>query len=189
MRSQKEPEFEGLIPDEATLYEKVRGKFRKPELTRKQALAARPVRNPALKWERLDSGEVRIILPRRNDYVGKLLSFLFHVPKSRPVSLDVVGAHVWELCDGEHTVDDLVDALMDEHRLHRREAEVSLTAFLKMLGKRNMVAFIVPTQFLKGDKAEKPGEPKGQSDRARRNTAKPKRGASKRDKNKKRDDR
>lgn len=189
MGSQKEPEFEGLVPDEATLYDKVRAKFHKPKLTRKQALLARPVRNPALKWEQLDNGEVRIILPRRDDGIGKVLSVLFYVPKSRPVSLDVVGASVWQLCDGEHTVDDLVEALMDEHRLHRREAEVSLTEFLKTLGKRHMVAFIVPTEFLKGEDAEKPTEPEEQSNGAPRSAGKPKKGSSRRGKGRKRDDR
>jgi TATA-binding protein-associated factor Taf7 len=159
--SPKQPDgLETIVTDDATLYGKLKAKFRKPKLSRKQALSARPVRNPALKWEKLDGGEVRIILPRRDDHTGKVLSFLFYVPKSRPVTLDIVGARVWELCDGEHTVDDLVEELVEEHRLHRREAEVSLTEFLKMLGKRNMVAFIVPKEFVDGpDEGKKPPEP------------------------------
>jgi hypothetical protein len=107
-----------------------------------------------LKWEQLDSGEVQVVLPRRRDAMGKLLSSVFYVPASKPVNLDVVGARVWQLCDGEHTVNDIAEALMEEHNLHRREAEVSLTEFLKMLGKRNMVAFVVPTEYL--EEAEKP---------------------------------
>lgn len=189
MASPKESGLESLIPDEATLYDKVKAKFRKPKLTRKQALLARPVRNPALQWEQLDNGEVRIILPRRDDRIGKVLSVLFYVPKSRPVSLDMVGASVWQLCDGEHTVEDIVEALRDEHRLHRREAEVSLTEFLKTLGKRHMVAFIVPTEFLKGEDAEKPTEPKEEGNGVPRSAGKPKRGSSKRGKGRKREDR
>jgi len=147
-RRKTAPSLEAQISGDATVYEKIVGKFKKPRLSREHALQARPIRNPALKWEELDNGEVQIVLPRRRDTMGRVLSTLFYVPKSKPVSLDVVGARVWTLCDGEHTVSDIVEALMDEHKLHRREAEVSLTEFLRMLGKRNMLAFAVPTEYL-----------------------------------------
>jgi len=151
------PSLQEQVSGDATVYERIVGKFRKPRLSREHALQARPVRNPALKWEALDSGEVQVVLPRRRDVMGKLLSSVFYVPQSKPISLDVVGARVWQLCDGEHTVNEIAEALMEEHKLHRREAEVSLTEFLKMLGKRNMVAFVVPTEYLEADeKADKP---------------------------------
>jgi len=185
----KEPELEGPVPDEATLYDKVKSKFRKPRLTRKQALSARPIRNPALKWEELDGGEIRIVLPRRDDRVGKVLSVLFYVPKSRPINLDIVGANVWKRCDGQHTVDDIVDALVEEHRLHRREAEVSLTEFLKMLGKRNMVAFLVPNDVLRSEKAGDQPAPEAEQPPPPKRQGSAKQAPSKRTKGRKRDDR
>jgi len=166
MRERKDvPALQAEVSGEATVYERLVGKFKKPRLSREHALQARPVRNPALKWEALDNGEVQIILPRRRDAMGKVLSSIFSVPKSKPISLDVVGARVWELCDGEHTVNEIAQALMDEHKIHRREAEVSLTEFLKMLGKRNMVAFVVPTEHLEVDeKPRKPSEAPSKAD-------------------------
>jgi hypothetical protein len=162
-RRKEAPSLQAQVAGDATVYEKIVGKFKKPRLSREHALQARPVRNPSLKWEALDSGEVQVVLPRRRDMMGKLLSSVFYVPPSKPVSLDVVGARVWQLCDGEHSVNDIAEALMEEHKLHRREAEVSLTEFLKMLGKRNMLAFVVPTEFLETDeKPEKPAKPKAQ---------------------------
>jgi len=102
--------------------------------------------------------------------VGKLLTVLFYVPESRPVNLDMVGGKVWLMSDGTNTVDDMAAALEEDHKLHRREAEVSLTEFLKMLGKRNMVAFAVPTEFLDEDDRKAIGagpddEPKGKKPR------------------------
>lgn len=148
--------LEQIVGGDATLYEKLIHRFRKPRMSRSQALEARPIRNPALKWEELDSGEVTITLPRRRDAVGKLLQVLFYIPNSRPVNLDVVGANVWKLSDGEHTVNQITDALTEEHKLHRREAEVSLTEFLKTLGKRNMVAFVVPKDALQMPSSGRP---------------------------------
>lgn len=123
-------------------------RVKKPDagLTREQAMAAWPVRNPALEWTTNDEDCVVVRLPRRKDLVGGLLSFLFSVPESKPVVLDEVGSFVWQLCDGENTVSDVVDRLALEYKLNRREAELSLTKFLQMLGKRGMVAFAVPRE-------------------------------------------
>lgn len=187
MPSKKSPQLDAPLSEGATLYDRIISKFRKPKLSRGQALQARPIRNPALKWTELDSGEIRIVLPRRKDATGKLLSVLFYIPKSRPVNLDVVGSRVWSLCDGEHTVADIADVLADEHKLHRREAEVSLTEFLKMLGKRNMVAFVVPKEFLAEDEEEE--EETGKKGRDRKRRGKKGQPADKRRKGKQRDER
>ncbi|MGD9519560.1 MAG: PqqD family protein [Armatimonadota bacterium] len=115
-------------------------------LTRTQAMAARPIRNPSLAWHTNDEGIVVVTLPRREDATGKILSWLFMVPDSRPVSLDQIGTRVWNLCDGEHSVHDIAAALAEEHKITLREAEVSLAEFLRMLGKRGMVALALPQE-------------------------------------------
>lgn len=122
-------------------------RLRKPQggLTREQAMAAWPVRNPSLQWEEGDE-VVRVHLPRRKDWTGKLLGLLFMVPESKPVHLDEVGSFVWHRCDGDHTVSEIAQALAREYQLNRREAEVSLTEYLQTLGKRGMVAFAVPRE-------------------------------------------
>lgn len=123
-------------------------KLKKPQggLTREQALAAWPIRNPSLTWRVNDEGEVAVDLPRRKDWVGGILGFLFTVPESKPVILDEVGGFVWQLCDGDHDVNDIVTELSRTHKLNRREAELSLHQFLQMLGKRGMVAFALPKE-------------------------------------------
>lgn len=131
-------------------------------LTREQAMAAWPVRNPSLKTQEDDNGLVVVHLPRRKDWVGSALSFLFFVPESKPVQLDEVGSFVWRLCDGEHTVNEIVAAMTEEYKLNRREVEVSLTEYLQKLGKRGMIGFAVPRDVaeaagMKGVAAYPPG--------------------------------
>ena len=117
---------------------------KKPQLTRDQALQARPVRNPALKWRENDDGEVEVILPRRTDLTGKFLAWMFFVPEAKPITLDAVGSFVWLHCDGEHTVDKLVAMMSEEYRVGKREIEFSFTEYLQTLGKRGMVGFLIP---------------------------------------------
>jgi len=106
-------------------------------------MAALPLRNSSLETQELSGGELALIIPRRNTPVIWLLSLVFMIPKKRQVVLDAVGARVWRLCDGEHTVAELIGAVQEEYRLNRKEAEASITTYLRRLGKRGLVAFAV----------------------------------------------
>ena len=116
-------------------------------LTRDQAMAAWPVCNPSLITHESDEGLIAVELPRRKDWVGNALGFLFFVPESKPVQLDEVGSFVWKLCDGEHTVNEIGIALATEYKLNRREVDVSLTQYLQTLGKRGLGAFAIPREM------------------------------------------
>jgi hypothetical protein len=129
-----------------TILEKLRLKRPQPLLTREQALDAVCVRNPSLQWRETEAGEVVVRLERRADARGRLLRVMFYVPESRDITLDEVGSRVWGLCDGERSVADIVAELVREYKLNKREAEVSVTEYLRMLGQRGMVAFAVPTE-------------------------------------------
>ena len=116
---------------------------RQAQLTREQAMGAYPVRNPALQWKVNNAGNVVVVLPRRGDIQGKALGWLFMVPESKPIELDEVGTDVWHYCNGDHTVAGLVALLAEKYKLNKREVEVSLTEYLRTLGKRGMIGFMV----------------------------------------------
>lgn len=119
---------------------------RKPRLSREEALSALPVRNARLTTKRGENNELMLVVPRRSDWVGRVLSVVFVVPKERLIALDEVGADIWELCDGSHTVGQLIEIVGKKHKLNRKEAEVSLTTYLRQLGKRGLIAFAVQRQ-------------------------------------------
>jgi len=150
-----------LLSSTSGLLERLGLKKGKQPLSREQAFQARPVRNPRLKWRINDEECVEVVVPRRKDLFGRVMGFLFFVPETRPVTLDEVGSRVWHLCDGEHTVGDIARTLAEEYKLGRREVEVSLTEYLRTLGKRGMVGFLVPKEFLDDEEA---GELVGLSD-------------------------
>ncbi|HPT96581.1 MAG TPA: PqqD family protein [Armatimonadota bacterium] len=117
---------------------------KQPQLTREQVLHSRPLRNSLLEWTDTADGKVMITIPRREDWVGKMVALLFHVPKTRQLVLDdEVGSSVWRICDGEHTIKDIVEFLCKTYKLTRKEAEVSATEFLRQLGRRRLIGFAV----------------------------------------------
>jgi hypothetical protein len=119
------------------------GRPRQQEITREQAMAARPLRHPGIETTRDAKGEVSLTIPRRRTAWVNFLAKMGVVPESRIVTLDAVGTKVWDLCDGEHAVKDIVAFMASEHQLSRKEAEISLVAFLRGLVARGYVALMI----------------------------------------------
>ena len=101
----------------------------------------RPIRNDAITWEKNDTGEALLQIARRQDRVGRMMALWFRVPDAKAVQLDEVGSFVWELCGGEHTVEDIVRITAKQYRMNRREVEVSVTTYLQMLAERRYIGF------------------------------------------------
>jgi hypothetical protein len=114
---------------------------RKPRLTLEQVMSSRPVRNDQIRSESTEDGGLRLFVERRGDWWVRLLSLIFPIPRERIVELDTVGEEIWKLCDGEHTLKELIFIFEERHKLTRGEAEWSLRTYLRDLGKRGLVAF------------------------------------------------
>ena len=115
---------------------------RKP-LSREQSLASIPVRNQAIEAEETEDGEIRLVIPLRQTWWARLLARAFYVPRTRRVALDEVGSFVWRLCDGNHNVRQIIQALCQRYRLHRKEAEVSVVAYLRQLARKGIIGIAV----------------------------------------------
>lgn len=116
---------------------------RRPHLSPEQVLASMPVQSPDARAEELEDGGLRLITRRRGDWWVRLLSALFPIPRERRIELDSVGKQVWDLCDGEHSLRQMIEVFQQLHKLTRAEAEWSLRNYLKDLGKRGLVGFAV----------------------------------------------
>jgi hypothetical protein len=132
-----------------SLYEKlVTGKKKKP--SRAEVLASRPFRNPSVTWERQErEGEgdnaprepvALLKVPRRKDKWGNLAARFFKIPDFKKIELDEIGSDVWERCDGTLSVEAITKAICAKYRLNRRQGETSVTAYLRMLAERRLVA-------------------------------------------------
>ena|SRR5579883_1946124 len=118
-------------------------KIRPPQVDRQAAMTLRPVRNSNLSWEKRESGDTLLTIPQ-NEKVGRVTRAMakwMKVPTERHVELDEVGSFVWDLCDGNNTVETIVQKTGRQYKMNRREAEISVTTFLQMLHERNFVGF------------------------------------------------
>lgn len=118
---------------------------RKPKLSRAQILGARPVRNPVVEWAREQRDPDRpatalLRVPRRKDRWGNFVARMMKLPDHRRLELDEIGSDVWEMCDGTMNVEALTKAVCAKYHLNRRQGETSVTAYLRMLAERRLVA-------------------------------------------------
>ncbi|HLV78739.1 MAG TPA: PqqD family protein [Chthonomonadaceae bacterium] len=120
-------------------------KIRPPDIDRRAVLTLRPGRNSVLSWEKQESGETILTVPMKpqGGRMGRAMAKWFRIPENieKRVELDEVGGYVWELCDGSHTVEAIVQKTGRHYKMNRREAEVSVTMFLQMLHERHFIAF------------------------------------------------
>ncbi|WP_250645568.1 PqqD family protein [Salidesulfovibrio onnuriiensis] len=60
-------------------------------------------------------------------------------PMQKQLELDEIGSFVWGLFDERRTVREIVEVFMDRYKVQRREAVLSVTEFIRMLGQRGLV--------------------------------------------------
>jgi len=117
---------------------------RRRPTSRLQMLESVPVLNPAVRWERLESGQVMAVYRQDARGVRRLLMKLLATPETAQVLLDDAGTSVVGAIDAKRTVKDLIAYVSVEFKLSRKESEVSVLEYMEMLGKRRLIGFQVP---------------------------------------------
>ncbi len=112
-------------------------------LSRKDALAFCPVRNRDVEEQIQPNGLVRLSYPTTlKPWFAKLAQRFGKwdgKPMTKQLELDEMGGLAWSLINGTNTVQHIVNAFIREYGLERKEAEMSITAFIKELGRRGIV--------------------------------------------------
>jgi hypothetical protein len=133
-----------------TILYKLRLKKRPDSFNREDILNALPLRNKLIEWELDDKGEVSLVIPQKQKLWVRLASKIFMLPDKRVIVLDDVGSYVWELCDGQNQIHQVVKQLCKRYKMTRKEAETSLFTYMRQLGKRGIIGFAVPKKQTKG---------------------------------------
>jgi len=106
----------------------------------RRMLAATPIPNQAARVA-TERADLLVTVPMRAPE-GRIkpLTWVLRPRKERTVRLDALGREVWSLCDGQRTVEGIVDAFANHHQLTFHESRVSVTEYLKLLVQRGALA-------------------------------------------------
>ena len=120
-----------------------RKKKRQSNMTRAEALSCRPAKSLHITESRLETGEVLLEYPLAVRpwlaAVAKRLGKSDDVVQIKKLQLDTMGTAVWDLVDGHRSVSRIVKIFAETHRLDNKEAEVSVTSFIRELGQRGLL--------------------------------------------------
>lgn len=118
-------------------------KSRQSQMSRAAALNCRPAKSLHITESRLETGEVFLEYPLTVRpwlaAVAKRLGKSHDVVQIKKLQLDAMGTAVWDLVDGHRSVRRIVQIFAETHRLGNKEAEVSVTSFIRELGQRGLL--------------------------------------------------
>jgi hypothetical protein len=111
--------------------------------TRTEALASIPVRSPSATWEVLENGDILIEYPLniKPFFIQLARRFNLGEPQTptKKLQLDAMGSRVWRMFDGEKEVKAIIRDVAEQSGLTLQEAEISVTTFLRELGRRGLI--------------------------------------------------
>ncbi len=107
-------------------------------------LDATPVANQAARIEKHGEGMVVYLPIRRRWWMKPPFSWAMPYRDERGVALDKLGTEVYRAVNGRRTVEQIIDAFAEAHRLRFHEARLAVMQFLRMLAERNIVALAIP---------------------------------------------
>jgi hypothetical protein len=118
-------------------------KSRQRHMSRGAALDCRPKKSLHITESRLETGDVFLEYPLTVRpwlaAVAKRLGKSRDVVQIKKLQLDAMGTAVWDLVDGQRSVRRIIQIFAETHRLNNKEAEVSVTSFIRELGQRGLL--------------------------------------------------
>jgi len=114
-----------------------------PQITRAQALSGIPTKNPMVYCQIQENGTTLLSYPLAIRPIWTQLLEKFSKKEAsitKKLELDVIGSEVWELIDGKREVRDIILLFAKNHEISNHEAELSVSLFLRELGKRKIIA-------------------------------------------------
>ena len=118
-------------------------KPRESHLSRAAALEYRPAKSLHITESRLETGEVLLVYPLTvRPWLAAVANRLGGPRESvqtKKLQLDAMGTAVWDLVDGKRSVRRIVEIFAKANRLDNKEAEVSVTSFIRELGQRGLL--------------------------------------------------
>ncbi len=107
-----------------------------------------PEKNTTVKENFLDSGDLILTYQAMyKPFFLRIKKIVGQNPKktfTRKIQLDGLGVDVWSLLDGEKNVKTIIKEFAVRHTLNYKEAEISVTLFLRSLGEKGLIGIKEP---------------------------------------------
>ena len=105
----------------------------------RRSLLGVPIRNEAAGVVEEGGGLSVSVARRRPWWLVPPISWAVKPAAEKTMRLDALGAEVWRLCDGERTVERVIDEFAASHRLTFHESRAAVTTYIRRLVERGVL--------------------------------------------------
>ncbi len=111
----------------------------KAKIPYKKLLQAKPKKSDNVDWDGDGMDSLKIYAPYKKTYLGKLLSRFVDIPEERSFRFNPLGAMVWELCDGTHSVEEIKTIITKRSKGDEVDIEKRLIRFINHLSANELI--------------------------------------------------
>ncbi|MDW8034608.1 MAG: PqqD family protein [Nitrososphaerota archaeon] len=110
-------------------------KHHPPTVSPERIYRSTPIVTPGVQYEEDSKGIVTLLIPiKEGDKIIRTIK----------IRLDIIGSKVWKKIDGKTSFSEICRWMKNEFLITEKEAEVSLSMFIKSLVDKRLVALILP---------------------------------------------
>ncbi len=104
-----------------------------------ELLAMVPGQNQAIRVESYADGLIVWVKIQKRWWMGPPLGWFLPFRAEKGVALDVLGREVFEACDGQHSMESIIEEFAKRHRIRFHEAKHSVITFARWLMERKII--------------------------------------------------
>ena len=112
-----------------------------------EILESVPLVNQAVEIDKGNSGGAIARVPMKQPrYLVPPLSWLLPFSKTRQLRLDQMGMAILDLCDGNSSIETIIEKFAVDNKLSYREAQIPVMKFMRLLTERGIVVVAKPSR-------------------------------------------
>jgi hypothetical protein len=115
----------------------------KAKIPYKKLLQAKPKKSDNVDWDGNGAESLKIYAPYKKTYLVRFLSRFVDIPEERSFRFNPLGAMVWDLCDGTHSVEDIKYTIMKRSKGDEADIEKRLIRFINHLSSNDLITLEV----------------------------------------------
>lgn len=121
-----------------------------------------PLKTKGVTAKKTGLGGLDLAIPLVHRGIASRLRPILKLSDVKRIELDALGAHLYDLCDGTRSVEQIVELYQREWKLTFFESRALILSYLRLLSRRNLILFLKPEDEAKGAPS------RGRAERSRR---------------------
>jgi hypothetical protein len=111
----------------------------KTKIPYKKLLQAKPKKSGTVEADGNGMDSLKLYAPYKKTYLVKLLGRFMDIPDERSFRFNPLGAMVWDLCDGDHSIEQIKNIIMKRSKGDEKDIEKRLIRFINRLSANDLI--------------------------------------------------